>query len=93
MFARRARGGFASSCATLTFVHALDDGTYDGFIVWAETRENDRVTLDITITAGVRKGDVVNVNARAFPHDPIAVIGRPCTLVVHDGVPRVELDV
>jgi hypothetical protein len=93
MFARRARGGVTSSCATLIFVHALDDGTYDGFIVWAETRENDRVTLEITITTGARKGEVVNVNARAFQHDLVALIGLPCTLVVHDGVPRVELDV
>jgi hypothetical protein len=91
-FARRARCGDVTSCATLACVHALDDGTYDAFIVWAETRDNDRVTLDITITAGVHSGDVVSVVARAFRHDPVALVGLPCTLVVRDGVPRVELD-
>src|SRR4030088_3414645 len=91
MFARRARGGFASSCATLTFVHALDDGTYDGFIVWAETRENDRVTLEMTITTGARKGEVVNVNARAFQHDLVALIGLRWTDNIRDVARRVQL--
>jgi hypothetical protein len=92
MFARRARGGCAASCATLTCMHALDDGAYDGFIVWAESRDNDHIALDITITTGAHKGDVVSVSTRASRRDPIALIGLPCTLFVRDGVPRVEFD-
>ncbi len=92
MFARRARGGVTASCATLTRVHALDDGTYEAFIVWAETRDDERVALDITITTTARKGDVVTVIARAFARDPVALVGLPCTLIVENGAPRVEFD-
>lgn len=92
LFARRARGDVAASCATLTHVHVLGDGAYDGFIVWAEARDDERVALDITITTTARKGDVVTVIARAYARDPVALVGLPCTLIVENGTPRVELD-
>jgi hypothetical protein len=67
-----------------------DDGTYDAFVVWAETREDGTVALDLTITTGARKGEVLSVRASGVPRDPIDLVGLPCTLVVKDGQPRVE---
>jgi hypothetical protein len=43
----------------------LADGTYDAFVVWAESRDDENVTLDLTITSGAHKGAVVHVRARA----------------------------
>jgi hypothetical protein len=70
----------------------LDDGVYDAFVVWAETRDDGAIALDLTITTGARKGDVVSVriaNANA-PRDAIELIGLPCTLRVSAGQPLVE---
>jgi hypothetical protein len=67
-----------------------DDGTYDAFVVWAERRDDGTVTLDLTITTGPRKGEVLSVRASSVPHDPIDLVGLPCTLVVEDAQPRVE---
>jgi hypothetical protein len=68
----------------------LVDGVYDAFIVWAEERDDGAIALDLTITTGARKGDVVSVRATDAPQDAIALVGVPCTLHVRDGHPRVE---
>ncbi len=61
----------------------LDDGAYDAFIVRAEQRD-DGVALELTITAGTHRGDVVNIVTSTFaPRDGLDLIGLPCTLVVH----------
>ena len=69
---------------------ALDDGSYDAFIVWAEERDDGRIAFDLTITTGPYKGDVITVLGPARG-DPIDLVGLPCTLVVEAGVPRIEL--
>jgi hypothetical protein len=68
----------------------LEDGSYDAFIVWADTRDDDHLSFELTFTTGTHKGDVITVLARST-EDPIALIGLPCTLVVADGEPRVDL--
>ena len=68
----------------------VDDGTYDAFVVWAEMRDDGAVALDLTITTGARKGEVVSVRASDAPRDPIELVGVPCTLVVDKSQPRVE---
>jgi hypothetical protein len=68
----------------------LSDGMYDAFIVWAEERGDGALALDLTITSGAHKGDVVSVRAADAPQDAIALVGIPCTLRVRDGEPRVE---
>jgi hypothetical protein len=68
----------------------LADGVYDAFVVWAETRDNGTVALDLTITTGASKGDVVSVRATSAPRDAIDLIGVPCTLNVRAGAPMVE---
>ena len=70
----------------------LDDGSYDAFIVWAEVRD-DALALECTITSGEHRGEVVNIASSLLSvHDELALIGMPCTLVVHGDDVRVELD-
>jgi hypothetical protein len=68
----------------------LLDGRYDAFIVWAEARDSGGVAFDLTITTGIHKGDVLTVlgTSRA---DPITLVGLPCTLIVQDGEPTLEM--
>jgi hypothetical protein len=68
----------------------LADGVYDAFVVWAETRDDGAIALDLTITSGARKGDVVSVRATNTPRDAIDLVGLPCTLHVRAGEPSVE---
>jgi hypothetical protein len=68
----------------------LADGVYDAFVVWAETRDDGTIALDLTVTTGARKGDVVSVRAMDTPRDAIDLIGVPCTLHVRASEPRVE---
>lgn len=67
----------------------LPDGRYDAFVVWAEQTDDGRLAIDLTVTTGEHKGDVVSISG---PHDadPVALTGLPCTLVVEDGLPRIE---
>ncbi|MGQ0803385.1 MAG: hypothetical protein ACT4PI_05920 [Actinomycetota bacterium] len=68
----------------------VGDGTYDAFVVWAETRADGTVALDLTITTGARKGEVVSVRAANVSRDPVELVGLPCALPVEDAQPRVE---
>ena len=68
----------------------LDDGVYDAFVVWAETRDDGALALDLTITTGARKGDVVSLRATDAPREAIDLVGVPCTLRVRDGEPLVD---
>jgi hypothetical protein len=73
----------------------LADGRYDAIVVDADARAGDgddaAVALTLAITAGEHKGEVVELVARHFdPDDALTMIGLPCTLVVSDGLPRIE---
>jgi hypothetical protein len=81
----------------------LPDGIYDAFVVWAETVGEDEISLELAITTGVHKGEMVSVRMRhprppargAFGRgavDPFDLVGLPCRLVVEDGSPRLELE-
>ena len=48
----------------------LDNGEYDAFIVWAEERDQ-RVALELTITTGAHRGDVINIVTSAFAYRAI----------------------
>ena len=60
------------------------------FVIDAE-RVDDGVRLELTITAGAHKGDVVAVRARTLTMDPIDALGIPARIVVTNNEPRVEL--
>lgn len=69
----------------------LPDGTYDAIVVDAE-RVEDGVRLELTITAGPNKGDVVAVRATHRTMDPVNALGIPARIVVTNNTPRVELE-
>ena len=76
--------------ANMEWVDApLADGTYDAFVVWAESRDDD-IALDLTITTGAHKGAVVHVRAARVERDPLDLVGLPCTLLVDNSEPRVQ---
>ena len=68
----------------------LADGTYDVFILDAETVDDTTLRLDLTITAGPSKGEVVSIRASNTARDPLDLMGTPATLTVTGGVPNVE---
>jgi hypothetical protein len=75
-------------------MNTFDDGTYDAFIIDARADEKNigAMHLELTITAGARKGEVINVRATNVDRDVIALIGMPATLRVLDGQPHVTVD-
>jgi hypothetical protein len=85
---------FVSTTVTRATMQPVDiplaDGVYDAFVVWAETRDGGAIALDLTITTGAHKGDVVSVRATGTPRDAIDLVGMPCTLRVRAGAPAVE---
>jgi hypothetical protein len=71
----------------------LNDGTYAVVVVdVAEQPCNDIVQLELVITTGASKGEVIAVNASRLQRDAIELLGLPGTLTVDDGVPRVIID-
>ena len=70
----------------------LADGTYDALIVDASTDDDGTVHVEITITAGAHKGEVVQLAGRFAGKDELDLLAAPATLVVSDGQPRLTLD-
>ena len=72
----------------------LSDGSYDVFIV--DAREDEEISramhLELAITRGARKGDVISMRASNMQRDAIALIGMPATLRVVDGNPHLVVD-
>jgi hypothetical protein len=74
---------------------AVGDGTYDAFVIDAVVEgdgESRTTHLDLTITAGDHKGEVLSVVATGMTGDEFELIGMPATLVVTDGTPAVTID-
>ncbi len=69
----------------------MADGTYDAIVVDAEDIDDD-VRLELTITAGPNKGEVVAVRATNLGLDPISALGIPARIVVTHGEPHVALE-
>ena len=67
----------------------LADGTYDVFIIDAESVDDTALRLELTVTTGPLKGEVVSVRASNTSRDPLDLLGTPATLTVTDGVPDI----
>lgn len=96
------------TCATMKVVDfALEDGSYDAFVVWADDVDDMHhdahddvhkeahgevhgVAIDLTITTGPHRGEVVSVRAQNLRRDAVELIGLPCTLHVSAGQPRIS---
>jgi hypothetical protein len=69
----------------------LEDGEYEVIVVDA-TSDGPALHLDLAVLAGPHKGEVVSMRAERLGVDEVEVLGRPATLTVVDGAPRVALD-
>ncbi len=69
----------------------LPDGSYDAFVVDADDREGG-TALDLTITSGEFKGQVLSVASASSLGDPIDLLGMPATLTIAFGAPSVTID-
>jgi len=74
----------------------LPDDVYDAFVIDAmhalDDDNNTVVQLELTITSGEHKGEVVTVRATNMRRDPIELIGLPARIRVNDGAPAIEFD-
>ena len=71
----------------------LPDATYDAFVIDATTEESQNITrIELTITSGEHKGEVVAIRAANMQRDAFEFIGLPAQLHVRDGVPTVTFD-
>lgn len=70
----------------------LDDGTYDAFVVEASDTDDGGTRLELTITLGEHKGQVVAMASSVPLGDPIDLLGMPATVVVAFGAPSVTID-
>jgi len=70
----------------------LPDGRYDALIVDAHADDDGTVHLDVTVTTGEHKGEVVEIRGRFPGVDELDLLAAPATLVVSEGLPFVTLD-
>lgn len=71
---------------------ALPDGTYDAFIVDATAIGENTMHLELTITSGEFKGEVLGISATGLAGEDYELLGMPATLTVAAGVPTVTVD-
>jgi hypothetical protein len=74
----------------------LADGTYDVFVVDATeaTLEDgtEVVRLELTVTSGEHKGEVVPLTATGLGRSEIDLMGMPATRTVDGGAPTITID-
>jgi hypothetical protein len=80
----------------------LEDGSYDAFVVWADALDDVHddvhddahdahdVAIELTITTGAHRGEVVSVRVQNLRRDALDLVGLPCTLHVSAGQPRIS---
>ena len=73
-------------------MNELPDGTYSIFVIDAEEVSDEGVRLELTVTAGEHKGEVIAIRASHLRGDPIMLMGLPGTLTVVDGTPRIDIE-
>ena len=73
-------------------MQAMPDGRYDVFIVDAKTIDENTMRVEIAMVSGDDKGDVIAMRGPHLARDPIDLLGLPGTLIVRDGVPRLEVE-
>jgi hypothetical protein len=73
-------------------MNAMPDGRYDVFIVDAETIDETTMRVELAMVTGDDKGDVFAIRGPLLADDPVELLGLPGTLIVTDGVPRLQVD-
>ncbi|MFZ4518552.1 MAG: hypothetical protein ACOYOP_09190 [Microthrixaceae bacterium] len=69
----------------------LPDGTYDAMVVDADAA-GAGTTVELAISTGEFKGQVLALASDEPLGDPIDLLGMPATLTVAFGVPSVRID-
>jgi hypothetical protein len=72
-------------------VCAIDDGTYDVVIIEARETGEDALILELVITSGTHRGELVRVHAHSLDVTWVDLLGTPATLTVSHGQPRISL--
>lgn len=78
----------------------LPEGTYDALVVDAEPvapppgtgADRTWARVDLTVTAGTHKGEVVTVTGPVPTPDPLDLLGVPATITVVEGRPRIRFE-
>lgn len=70
----------------------LRDGRYDALIVDAHADDDGMVHLDVTVTSGEHKGEVLQIKGRFPGKDELDLLAMPATLVISEGQPVLTLD-
>ncbi len=69
----------------------IEDGTYDAMIVDAQDTDGGAVRVELALSSGSHKGELVVLRGSFGVRDALQLLGLPATLVVRDGVPSVTL--
>ena len=70
----------------------LDDGTYDVIVVDAEERPGGAVAIELAVSSGSHRGELVSLVARGLGRSCTDLLAAPATLTVTDGRPRLRLE-
>ncbi len=70
----------------------LADGRYDVFVVDAETVDETTMRIELAVMSGDAKGNMFALRGPHLASDAVLLLGLPGTLVVTDGIPRLELE-
>lgn len=70
----------------------LEDGSYDAMVIDAADAADGGTRVDLTITAGEHKGQVLSLASSTSMGDPIDMLGMPATITVTFGTPSVHID-
>lgn len=71
---------------------ALEDGTYDVMVVDARDTDDGAITVDLAVSSGPHRGDVVTVHAAQSQHTWMELLGAPGTLHVAGGEPTFRIE-
>jgi hypothetical protein len=73
----------------------LEDGTYEAMVVDAGPARGEAegvLRIEVTITTGPHKGEVVALRGRAAGRDELDLLAAPATLTVVEGRPHLTFD-
>lgn len=73
-------------------MEALPDGTYDVMIVDVERDEQQHIRIDVVLTTGSHRGEVIALRASSTRRDPLGLLGLPARLEVKNGAPDLKID-
>ena len=75
--------------ATVATMCAIEDGSYDVVVIEALEVGDESLLIELVITSGAHRGDVICVHARIdIPWTDL--LGTPATLTVSDGKPHIS---